>query len=431
MIGCVGAPSRLALALAGGIAMAASLAGTAGAVDIKMWTLVTEGYPEFVAYAAEEYKKTHPDVNIVYENFPNEAYKTTIQVALSGSEPPDVFFNWAGEDSARLVRDGLALDITEYANAEGGFGQKLSEGWLAAFTYDEKLYGMPTDAVTKYFYYNRAFFEENGLTPPESFDGLLQLCRDIRAVDPEIVPWPLGNSERWKLNHVITMLNERILGSEAMADDYALIAPAEDLFTDPGYVEAWAKVVELQEAGCFQDAPNATAPEATRSMFSAEVSPMIYCGSWCVNIFYTEGFDNFAMFRFPTVEGGAGDPNSNFLVPQGLQVSAKTQHPAEAVEWMSFLASDEMAAKFAEYLQAIPSNPALVDQIPETTEQFRWIVQDVASFSYGVNVLDVLLEASVANAYLDAGVEVLNGTKTPEQAMEYIRGVALEAQSKL
>ena len=46
------------------------------AVDIKMWTLVTEGYPEFVAYAAEEYKKTHPDVNIVYESFPNEAYKT-------------------------------------------------------------------------------------------------------------------------------------------------------------------------------------------------------------------------------------------------------------------------------------------------------------------------------------------------------------------
>ena len=423
--------SRLALRAASAIGLAACTAGTAGAVDIKMWTLVTEGYPEFVAFAAEEYEKTHPDVNIVYENFPNEAYKTTIQVALTGSEPPDVFFNWAGEDSARLIRDGLALDITDYATAEGGFANTLSEGWLEAFTHEGKLYGMPTDAVTKYFYYNRAFFEENGLQPPEDFDGLLQLCRDIRAIDPELVPWPLGNSERWKLNHVITMLNERVMGAEATADDYALTASEDELFTDPGYVEAWQKVVDLQEAGCFQDAPNATSPEATRSMFSAEVAPMIYCGSWCVNIFYAEGFENFAMFRMPPVEGGAGDPDSNFLVPQGLQVSSKTAHPEEAVAWMSFLASDEMAAKFAEHLQAIPSNPALVDSVPETTEQFRWIVQDVASFSYGVNVLDVLLEASVANAYLDAGVEVLNGTLTPEQAMESIRAVALEAKARL
>ena len=29
-------------------------------------------------------------------------------------------------------------------------------------------------------------------------------------------------------------------------------------------------------------------------------------------------------------------------------VSAKTQHPKEAVDWASFLVSDEMAAKFAE-----------------------------------------------------------------------------------
>ena len=45
-------------------------------------------------------------------------------------------------------------------------------------------------------------------------------------------------------------------------------------------------------------------------------------------------------------------------------------------------------------------------------------------------MLDVLLNASVANAYLDAGVEILNGTKTPEQAMEAIRKVALEEKTK-
>ena len=136
------------------------------------------------------------------------------------------------------------------------------------------------------------------------------------------------------------------------------------------------------------------------------------------------------MFRFPAVEGGEGDPGAGFLVPQGLMVSAKTQHPEEAVAWASFLVSDEMAAKFAEYLGAIPSNPTLIDQV-EGTEQYKWIVNDVASATGAVMVLDVLLEASVSNAYLDAGVEILNGTKTPQQAMDDIRAVALQAKAKM
>lgn len=404
--------------------------GPAQAVDIKMWTLVTDGYPEFVAHAAEEFKKTHPDVNIIHEDFPNEAYKTTIQVALTGSEPPDVFFNWAGEDAARLVRDGLVTDITEFGGAEGGFAEHVSEGWLSSFAYDGKNYGVPTDAVSKYFYYDPVFFADNGLAPPETFEGLLQLCRDIRAIDSSIVPWPLGNSERWKLNHVITMVNQRVLGSEGTAADYGLTAPDDELFTDPGYVEAWQKVVDLQDAGCFQDAPNATSPEATRSMFAAQVSPLIYCGTWCANIFISEGYDGFDMFRFPAIEDGAGDPGGQFLVPQGLQVSSKSENPEIAAAWISFLVSDEMAAKFAELLGAIPSNPALIDSV-EGTDQYKWMVTDIAAATEAVNVLDVLLEASVANAYLDAGVEVLNGTKTPEEAMADIRAVALEAKAAM
>ena len=154
-------------------------------VTIKQWNLKTEGYPAFIEFAKAEYKKTHPDVEIVFEDFPNEAYKTTIQVALVGSDPPDVFFNWSGEDAARLVRDGLALDITELGNAEGGFRHSLSEGWLAAFMFDGKNYGIPMDAVSKYFYYNKSFFAEHGLTPPATFDDLLGLCQEGARDRPE------------------------------------------------------------------------------------------------------------------------------------------------------------------------------------------------------------------------------------------------------
>lgn len=422
-----GTISRVASAAALALCLSA---GSAQAVDIKIWTLVNEGYPEWIAEAAEEFKQTYPDVNIIHESFPNEAYKTQIQVALTGSEPPDIFFNWAGEDSARLVRDGLALDITEYGTVDGGFAEYVSEGWLSSFAYEGRNYGVPTDAVSKYFYYDTAFFAEHDLSVPETFDDLLALCGSIRAVDASLVPWPLGNSERWKLNHVITMLNERVLGQDALAADYALTAADDELFTDPGYVEAWQKVLDLQAADCFQDAPNATSPEASRSMFAAQVSPMIYCGTWCGNIFISEGFEDFAMFRMPGIEGGAGDAGAGFLVPQGLQISSKSENPELATAFTSFLVSDQMAANFAEYVGAIVSNPALIDTV-EGTEHYKWFVNDIAQASGAVNVIDVLLEASVANAYLDAGVELLNGTKTPTEAMADIRAAALAAKASM
>jgi raffinose/stachyose/melibiose transport system substrate-binding protein len=398
-------------------------------VTLRMWGLVNPNYPEFIQQAAEAFKATHPNVTIVFEEQPNEAFKTAIQVALVGSAPPDVFFNWAGEDSARLVRDGLVLDVTDLASAEGQFGNTLSDAWLSTLTVDGRLYGAPTDAVTKYFYYNTRFFDEHGLTPPTSFGGLLQLCRDIRAIDPEIVPLPLGNSERWKLNHYITILNERVMGNDALRGDYALTAPDDQLFTDPGYVTAWGKVLELQQAGCFQDAPNATSPEVSRAMFSSEVSPMIFCGSWCMSIFDGEGFTDYALFRFPPVEGGVSDGNSNMVVPQGLQVSAKTAHPEEAVAWLTHLTSPEMAKLFAQLRGALPSDPSLLGELTDATPQFLWTANDMASLATQYNVIDVELEASVANAYLDAGVEILNGTMTPEQAMESIRAAALAAKA--
>ena len=423
--------TRGRLALSGAILAASLLPQLAGAEDritLRTWALSGTGIEEFYAAAAESFKATHPNVDIVLEVQDGEAYKTSLQIAVAGSDGPDVFFNWSGEDAQRLIRDGLVLDVTEAAMADGQFGKTLAPGWLTAFSRDGKIYGAPANAVSKYFYYNTGFFAEHNLTPPTSFDGILKLCKDIRAIDPAIDPMPLGNSQRWKMNHFITVINERVMGNDALRADYALTAPDDQLFTNPGYVTAWGKVLELQQAGCFQDAPNATTPEVSRSMFSSEVSPMIFCGTWCAGIFDSEGYSGYSMFRFPVIEGGKSDGNSNMVVPEGLQISAKTAHPKEALDWVSHLVSPEVAVLRAELLSAMPSDATLLDQA-KVSDQFRWMAADMASLAVQFNVIDVEVEASVANAYLDAGTEVLNGTMTPEQAMESIRAAALAAKA--
>ncbi|WDR02569.1 hypothetical protein PSQ19_18640 [Devosia algicola] len=90
-----------------------------------------------------------------------------------------------------------------------------------------------------------------------------------------------------------------------------------------------------------------------------------------------------------------------------------------------------MGQLYAKMRGSIPSNAALVPEMTDATEQFKWVAQDIASLSASYNVLDVALEASVAEAYLNMGVEVLNRTKTPEEAMQFIRETALAAKAKM
>ena len=110
-------------------------------------------------------------------------------------------------------------------------------------------------------------------------------------------------------------------------------------------------------------------------------------------------------------------------------VSSKSQNPELATRFISHMVSDPQARSFAEKIGGVVSNPTVIDKVDGS----RWInffAKDMARTTQPVDVLDVALNASLANAYLDAGVEILNGTMTPEQAMSKIRKVALDAKYK-
>ena len=107
------------------------------------------------------------------------------------------------------------------------------------------------------------------------------------------------------------------------------------------------------------------------------------------------------------------------------------QFPEIAAHVASFMVSDDMALQAAELMGFMPSNPTKIGEMSNPTHWFNFYVNDIADKTGHVNVLDVLLEANVSNAYLDMGTEILNRTKTPQEAMDFIRQVALEAKAAM
>jgi hypothetical protein len=108
---------------------------------LDLWFNSDDLFNQYNEKIIAEFEAANPDIDIVYSPYPNEAYKTNLQVAIGSDDPPDIFFNWAGDDTGRYVREGHLLDLTPYAD-QYAWGEQLSPAMLAAFSVDDTLYGV-------------------------------------------------------------------------------------------------------------------------------------------------------------------------------------------------------------------------------------------------------------------------------------------------
>lgn len=394
-------------------------------VDLTLWMLADENTsPVFQGYV-DAFNAANPTIQVEMETYPNEAYKTTIQVAVASDNPPDVFFNWSGDDTARYVREGNILDLTSYAKKYGWF-DTLSAAALDAYTIDGNLYGMPYTLHSKYFFYNTAIFKEQGLKPPATFDELLGICKSLDEAG--IIPISFGNSERWQGVHYLSTFNQKMAGEDNIAVDYTLSAPEDTLFTDAGYVEALQKLLDMQDAGCFAPGVNATDPATAWSQFYTEQAAMTYAGTWGFGIFDSNDFaGQYSIFPMPAIAEGKGNQNYIWLSPDGIEVSAKTAYPDEAAKFVDYFVSEESQKTLVEKLGSVPIRPVQA----EMSEGLALVADNVANAEGTAPVIDVLLENSVSEVYLNGIQEVLGKTKTPAEVMEAVRQQALTVKQEL
>lgn len=404
--------------------------GVAAQTTLEFWWQSDEVMTPFARKTVELFERANSDVRVNLRIYSNEAYKTAIQIAAASSHPPDLFYNWPGEDTGRLVRAGLVEEMTSYAE-RFGWQEVLAEGALDAFTYDGRLFGAPYQQESKYFFYNKELFEREDLQQPGTFEELLGLCRTIRRRKlAPIAPIAFGNSERWPASHYLTILNQKTVGEKRLREDYTMVSPRARLFADPGYVEALQALRDMQQAGCFNDAVNAMSPEVARALFYTDQAPLVFCGTWCIGIMKRNDFEGkYGLFRMPRVEGGRGNQNYVVTGPTGILVSSRSRHKEAAARFVDFWLSEASQQRFATEVGRLPARVGAVDP-DKVPEALAWVAADLPVADGSVLWIDVALDARVVDVYLNATQEVLNGTKTPEQAMDIVRQEARYAQQR-
>jgi raffinose/stachyose/melibiose transport system substrate-binding protein len=387
--------------------------------------------PDNAKYFQEIVKKfeaTHPNVSIKMEAVADDPYKDKIRVIMSSGNIPDIFFSWSGEYIAQFVRAGRALDLTA-AYAEGGWKDRFTDATLEPFRVGKGIYGVPMNLSGKFVAYNKAHFAKIGAEPPKDFDEFVAIMEKLKAAG--ITPVAFGGQAPWADAHYLGDFNAKLVPEDVRRADYDLSAPADKLFTHPGYVEALARFQDFATKGWFNKGPNALTNSIARGSFTSGREALFYEETLGFKQYQNSKLaaDGFGFFPMPPMKGAAGRQDLLTGAPDGFVVSAGSKAPKEAIAFLRFLTEPENAAAWTK----ASGRPTAVKGAVTTANALPEVVAGVEAINRAAGMaiwLDTAVDSRIVGVWLPGMQAVLGGTETPQQVMDKVRQVALQVKAE-
>lgn len=405
LAGCV-APA--ATTPAAGDAAAAPDAGSAGAVTLRIMDSFTdEGKNAAVEKLNEMFMAKYPDIKLQREAVTSDDMRTIVQTTLAANEAPDVIYYDTGPGFAGvLAKAGLIRPIDDLY-AQYNWDARIFPWTKERTTFDGKVYGVGNELEFLGAYYNKTLFEQLGLSVPETFQDLLEICQV--AQDNGLVAISFGDQAKWPAYHAFSMVANNVLGKEKL--DTLLFGDGR--WDDPQVVDAiriWFD--EMNKAGCFQADPAAVSYDDANMLFYNGQSLMNFTGTWLMNAVLenSQGFDVGWLF-FPAVNDNPPLPPAG--LGSGYFVSSKSQNVDAAGKYLDFLFSQEAAKVWMEEGQVVLPMDVETSEF-NLPDLFLFAVDALATQEMGYNI-DVLTPDNFNTMMGDGFQAVLLGEKTPEQ----------------
>lgn len=412
--------SRLALILvvllmlsgSGGVFTATAAQDT---VELRVWDQFTGPESDVVDSIYNAFTEQHPNITITREVISTDQMRETVNTAISSGTGPDIINYDPGAGYAGVLADaGLLLPLDDMAD-QYGWRDRIAEQPLQATTIDGTLYGLPLTVDLVGMFYNKTLMDQEGFAVPTTVDELKTFCQ--QASDAGYIPLAFTDNPGWEAFHQFSMVTANMIGPDAMQ---ALLYENQGSWDSPEIVQGiQTYFVDLKEAGCFSDDVNALTYDDATAMFQSGQSLMFPTGTWMVRQFNEETMpdQDVQVMSFPEIEGGQG---SYWVsgVGSAYYISAESEHPDEAGQFLDYLYSPETAARLVG--EAGMFLPMDVDTTGMDLSPLAQTVLDTfakgasgeADFGYNI---DVIAPPEFNDTMLNGFQAILAGDKTPEQ----------------
>ncbi|MCA9839195.1 MAG: extracellular solute-binding protein [Trueperaceae bacterium] len=364
------------------------------------------------------FEAENPNIKVTQIAQDDDLYEDTgLITLLQSNDPPDIFFEFGGERVASNAANGFAADLTEALTEENWQDSFIEAAWSApaGTMVDGRVYMIPTNLdVTTVIWYDKATFDEFGLSEPETWTEFVDLVKTLS--DNGVTPIIFGNQEFWPFGNWAGHIVARVVSAEKFDAAFRL----EEPFNQAEFVTAFGYFEQLAEVNAFNaDMPSLGADPAMSAFFNGAAA-MHPIGSWLVSTALDSAPEDFQYdaFNTPLIPGGLGDPNSIIGLSTGYQISAKTEHFAEAVAFMKFFTSKVNQITWAEAGAFSPVHGAMEEA--DLNEHTKKLAQLFAEASSIVPPPDTGYPQEIADIFYQGAAYVAAGLKSPEDALMWV-----------
>ncbi len=372
---------------------------------------VGEGAQKVWDAAIAKFSAENPGWTVEFNTQDDDIYETVgLENLLSGGNPPDAYFEWAGSRTAMHVLDGEAADITK-SIADSSLKDLFPATAFNTTTIEGKVYMLPTGSdVTNVIWYDKDVFAKNGLSVPKTWDELMSICAKLKSVKQTC--FSVGNKDYWVAGNWFGHLYSRIIGE----DLYHQIMSRKKPMNSPELVKAFQVVADLNKNGYINASANTIADQEAYTLFFKGGAAMLPIGSWLVGIAAEQApKKNIDWFNLPAITNGAGDQNSVLGVTTGYVVNAKSKKIDMTIKFFEAFFSDEITAQWVAEGSAPLTKSAANGTPNPTTVKLQALLANASKL---VAPPDTGYQLKIADALNVATSEVMGGAKTPQDALD-------------
>ena len=356
----------------------------------------------------EEFNKLYPNITIEHSSMGDyDGVRDQIKTQLTAGEQPNIAYCYPDHVALYTVAtkvvplDNFIASTIEVTDAQGNTtvlgltdAQKADfiEGYYkegTAFDTLGTMYTLPMSKSTEALYYNKTFFEENGLKVPTTWAEMEEVCAAIKAIDPNCVPLGYDSESNW----FITMCEQYQSPYTSLDEDNLF---QFDNATNRGFVKMFT---EWYQKGYVTT--EAIYGSYTSGLFTATEGQRCYMviGSTGGASYQTPPtVDGNPMFETGMATPPQVNPDAPKVISQGPSLCLfDSENPQEVVaSWlfMKFLTTD--VAFQAEFSMASGYAP-VIKSVQDNAVYQAWL--DKASGYNNLTALSVKLALSQSDAY--------------------------------
>jgi multiple sugar transport system substrate-binding protein len=273
----------------------------------------------------QAFQEENPGITIEVETAPFADYFTLLQADVVSGDAPDVFeLNY--ENFVTYAANGTLLDLSGMVSEDAPFYPRA----LEAFQYEGQQMALPETFSTVLLFYNADLFDEAGIDYPTAdwtWADAVGAAQAIRALGDDT--WGIFSPVQfWEFYKKAAQNGECVFFNDDMS---------ESTINSPACVETLEAMVGLMNDDLMPTSAELSGVADSELFLSGKLG-MLVTGIWMFGAFADADF-NWDVQIEPMI-----NQHAHHFFANGVAVSATTENPEAAAQWVEFLTSSETAA---------------------------------------------------------------------------------------